>query len=141
MHSRVWVQDNRRNLVCVDSYEEGVMKGRFFGPRQDMEIFESLSQFLVRMEGLLNDLQAPRSYTEARTFSELPEENRDPVPAGTRRGNRATFELNVLFRQHSSWQGTLLWREQGREHSFRSVLELVLLMDSALRGPGGKGAA
>jgi len=142
MIPKIWVQENRRNLVCVDSYEGGVMKGRVFNPYQEMEPFDSLSQFLIRMERLLDDLQAPRSYTEVRTFSELLKEgNSDPVSSGARRGRRATFELNVLFRQHSSWQGTLLWRETGMEHSFRSVLELVILMDSALRSMDGKGAA
>lgn len=134
MIPKIWVQENRRNLLCVDSYESGVMRGRFFNCYQEMEPFDSLSQFLIRMEQLLNDLQAPRAYTEARTFSSLLEDaHSDPARSCARRGKRATFELNVLFRQHSSWQGTLLWREKGLEHSFRSVLELVILLDSALR--------
>ena len=49
------------------------------------------------------------------------------------RGNAATFEMRVLFRQHASWQGELLWLEKNTRQSFRSVLELITLMDSALR--------
>lgn len=39
----------------------------------------------------------------------------------------------MIFRQHTSWQGVVIWLEQQMEQSFRSVLELILLMDSALR--------
>lgn len=38
----------------------------------------------------------------------------------------------VLFRQNASWQGSEQWIEGAREESFRSVLELALLMDGAL---------
>ena len=51
----------------------------------------------------------------------------------TAKGKVATFTIRVLFRQHTSWQGTILWLEKNMEQSFRSVLELILLMDSALR--------
>lgn len=138
MIPKMWTQDSRRNLVCVDAYEGGVLKGRFFSPYQEMEKFDSLSQFLIKMEQLLDDTQLPQSYTEARTFSSLLEPSESGGGASSlRRGARATFELQVLFRQHTSWQGVLTWRETGAEHSFRSVLELVILMDSALRSPEG----
>ena len=50
-------------------------------------------------------------------------------------GKVATFSLKILFRQNSSWQGAVSWMEGGRSQNFRSVLELIFLMDSALRGP------
>ncbi|MBE6598234.1 MAG: hypothetical protein E7638_02190 [Ruminococcaceae bacterium] len=49
-----------------------------------------------------------------------------------KRGKLATFTVRILFRQNTSWQGYLMWMEKGREESFRSVLELIFLMDSAL---------
>ena len=48
-------------------------------------------------------------------------------------GNAATFEMRILFRQHASWQGELLWLEKNTRQYFRSVLELITLLDSALR--------
>ena len=45
----------------------------------------------------------------------------------------ATFAVRVLFRQNASWQGEVTWLEGKREESFRSVLELILLMDGALQ--------
>ena len=47
-------------------------------------------------------------------------------------GKIATFAIKILFRQNTSWQGSILWLEWGEEQSFRSVLELIYLMDNAL---------
>jgi len=47
-------------------------------------------------------------------------------------GTLGTFVVRILFRQNASWQGSVRWVEGAREESFRSVLELALLMDGAL---------
>ncbi|MBO5429734.1 MAG: hypothetical protein J6A10_07205 [Peptococcaceae bacterium] len=47
----------------------------------------------------------------------------------------STFKVKVLFRQGASCQGKVEWVEEGMETSFRSALELVKLMDSALPQP------
>ena len=47
----------------------------------------------------------------------------------------ATFAVKVLFRQGANWQGKLAWTEGNTEMAFRSVLEMVKLMDSALPQP------
>ena len=45
-----------------------------------------------------------------------------------------TFYIHVRFRQHSSWQGEITWKQGNRKIPFRSVLELLHLLDSALAG-------
>lgn len=133
MLQQVWAGENRRITVCVDSYTDGVLKGRFYNGYWEMEHFESLMQLLVGVEAVLEDQQSPQSYTTLRKFS-------DYLPAGEgavasdriRNGAVATFEVQILFRQHSSWQGVIIWRERKMEQSFRSALEMALLMDSAL---------
>lgn len=126
-----WGTTCRKNIVCVDSYNDRIFRGRFYNPQRRMESFSSLTQFLVSMEKLLDEMQVSSAPIKA-PASALPlpsdEENSPPI----RKGARATFELQVLFRQHTSWQGILKWREKNVEHSFRSALELVLLMDDAL---------
>ena len=47
-----------------------------------------------------------------------------------REGAVETFSLRILFRRNASWQGSLAW--DSREEQFRSILELLLLMDRAL---------
>lgn len=137
----LWVPANRKITLCIDSYESGVMKGRFFHPEYAAEHFESLTQFLVKLDALLDEIQQPQSYTVARTFAPLPPpETSAPFSRSISKGNLCTFELQILFRQHTSWQGVLLWQNRKLEQRFRSVLELVLLLDSALREEEGKEA-
>ena len=142
MVRQFWVCDNRKITVCVDDYEDGVLKGWFYNACHDVSTFESLSQFLIRMENLLEEYQIPQSYTAHRKFSARLRPDEDSacalLPA---KGAKATFELQVLFRQHSSWQGILVWKERKAEQSFRSVLELVILLDSALRDMEGSAAS
>ena len=132
----------RKITICIDSYDNGILEGCFYTPSRDSEGFTSLIQFLLKMEEYLDDRQQPQSYTSARRFTSLLEPD---APGGCTssfcKGSKATFELQILFRQHSSWQGLLTWREGSAEQSFRSVLELVMLMDSALRSLGGSDVA
>ena len=137
-----WVSESRKMMICVDDYDNGVLAGRFYSASQGMISFRSLSQFLLKMESVLEEMQEPQSYTAKRTFSTmLPSEDEIPSPAQFRKGAKATFELQVLFRQHSSWQGVLIWKDRRSEQSFRSVLELVFLLDSALRDLEGSVAS
>ena len=138
----LWVSENRKITICVDNYEEGILKGRFYHAAQGMCRFQSLAQFLLKMESVLEEMQEPQSYTAKRTFSTMRFPDEYPENDSVfRKGDKATFELNVLFRQHSSWQGTVVWKDRKFEQNFRSVLELILLLDSALRDAEGHAAS
>jgi len=45
---------------------------------------------------------------------------------------KATFEISVKFQQNSTWQGQILWAEKNLRQNFRSVLEMLRLMDEGL---------
>ena len=81
----------------------------------------------------LSEKSFPQAYTSRRVFH--PIEDR-PAVEGTRierkDGQLATFSLKILFRQNASWQGSVFWHEGRQEERFRSVLELLLLINSAL---------
>ncbi len=47
-------------------------------------------------------------------------------------GKKATFVVNVQYRQNATWQGKVLWAETGKSCNFRSALELLKLIDGAL---------
>ena len=141
MLKQLWCPENNRILVCVDTYENSVPTGRFCNCLQETESFSSLSQLLIRIEAVLDDQRTPQSYTTHRTFAAVMDELGEELPAVSGKGSCATFELKILFRQHGSWQGTVTWKERRQEHSFRSVLELVHLLDSALRASKDCGAA
>jgi hypothetical protein len=128
----------RTSLVCVDSYDDCVMKGRAYNPSSASAIpFESLMQFFLRMEDLLDEMKFPQSYTAKRVFSEpttLPADSWTDVNPS---GSIATFAVRILFRQNASWQGSVTWLEEQKEESFRSALELSLLLHSALTADNG----
>ena len=136
MVNRVWGEEYRTTVVCVDSYEEGVPKGRFYNPYMSGEkCFGSLTQFLQEMENTLETMDFPRAFTAVRTFAPLPQKEEEGPPGQPQPGEEATFKIRILFRQNASWQGSVTWLEGKREQSFRSALELIMLMGSALESP------
>lgn len=42
------------------------------------------------------------------------------------------FVVKILHQQNNTWQGTINWVNNKEEKSFRSALELIRLMDSAM---------
>ncbi len=126
--------DYRTTLVCIDSYDSGVPVGRFYNPYYpDGKSFSSLTQFLISVEDMLNAMNFPQPFRERRTFSDSPRFS-DGLAAGEGKhnGKLSTFKVRVLFRQNADWQGSVTWVEGEREESFRSGLELIFLMDSAI---------
>ena len=126
--------DQKKTLVCLDSYQNGIPKGRIYSSYKEVYPFESLTQFLLRMEGLLDDQQMPQASTSTRSFAGKRDlwETTD-VTDHIRRGSEVTFEVRIIYRHHSSWQGAIFWLDRNMVQNFRSVLELIQLMDSALR--------
>ena len=43
-----------------------------------------------------------------------------------------TFVIKVMNTQNATWQGTVTWTDGKRTEPFRSALELIKLIDSAL---------
>ena len=43
-----------------------------------------------------------------------------------------TFVIKVMDTQNATWQGTVTWTDGKRTEPFRSALELIKLIDSAL---------
>ncbi len=50
-----------------------------------------------------------------------------------------TFVVRVDFQQHGTWQGSVDWVNQHRKKPFRSALELLKIMDSALTSEDANG--
>ena len=48
------------------------------------------------------------------------------------RRRRGTFLLNIYDRQNATWQGTISWVDKNEKQQFRSALELIKLIESAL---------
>ena len=137
MSVQVYNDAYRTTMICVDSYDQRILKGRMYNAYLENGIeFVGVMDFLQNMEKMLEQIKSPQSFSAKRSFSSNAGER--PVlhtEQSQRSGRVATFVLRLLFRQNASWQGSVTWCEGKMEESFRSVLELLLLMDSALEVP------
>ena len=130
---KIWGEEYRTTFVCVDSYDHGVLQGRFYNSYTgNSQSFESLSDFLFKTEQMLDEMEFPKAFTVTRTFASPPKKPLWAPDSHREPGKCATFALRILFRQNASWQGSVTWVENKQEQSFRSVLELIFLFDNAL---------
>lgn len=133
MANRTWSEEYRTTTVCVDTSQGGVLSGRFYnGFLPEGKAFRCLVEFLREMERFLDKMDFPRSFNTLRTFQRDTEETQPLTPVQIETGKQATFAVRVLFRQNATWQGSVTWLEGRQEQSFRSALELIFLISSAL---------
>lgn len=124
----------RKTIICIDRYENKVPIGRLYHASSETgTAFHGTMNLLLSLESMLEEMKGPQSFSNRRTFRTSEERVISSVTAETvREGKMATFALRILFRQNASWQGSVFWYDGKQEESFRSVLELLMLMDSAL---------
>ena len=125
---------NRTVMIYVDSYDRKIPVGRFhIASEREIQTFHGLVQLLMKINRSLDRENFPQSFSELRRF-QMP--SRESVSQSQqlkqKQGETATFSLRILFRQNASWQGSVTWVEGNQEEYFRSVLELISLMDDAL---------
>ena len=134
-------EDLKTSIIHVTSYDDKNMRGIFYNPYYGEEIaFSNLARLLFLMEDMMDEINSPQASTQSRRFGEIPKpaERESMRQDWLRKPNQeaiATFKVKVLFRQGASWQGKLAWIERKKEMSFRSALEMIKLMDSALPQP------
>lgn len=124
----------RTTIICIDTYENKVPCGRIYNEFYENGVsFTGTIELLLAIDSMLEKMNWPQSYSAHRVFRD-PEEYHAPDEAADKikEGKLATFALRILFRQNASWQGSLQWYEGKQDESFRSVLELLILIDSAV---------
>ena len=95
------------------------MDGWLLHPRlEKSEKIQSLSQLVLLLNSLI-DLEG------------CPNRALPLVPRGdVKKGE--IFRIQILFREHYTWQGRLIWQEENRETVFHSAIELIQLLDEIL---------
>ena len=108
-------------LISVQFYDNGRMIGHLQHPRlSGKEKLDSLSQMILKLQNLLELESCPgRPLPLVETGD----------PAGE---SIANLRIQILFQEHRSWQGKLIWENQKTETVFHSVLELIGLLDEIL---------
>ena len=107
-------------ILRVTYYKEGMITGWLSHPRLDRPIkVQSVPRLLFALDEILSREDIPINYHAFKEES-LPDH---PV---------ATIRLQILFREHHTWQGCVIWEDQHMEAPFLSVLELIEILDEIL---------
>ena len=134
------IRQNADNLVCVcinktagDRYS-GCFYTKYREKGQD---FDQLDQIILSIENLLDALQMPRATQKSREFAS---KNGEELSKLVKKrywtdedfveieGAIATFFVLVKYRQKSTWQGEIFWKEKNVIAEFFSELELLKII-------------
>lgn len=135
--------------VCIDDTAHGVPKGTVQNHYQEAPVqFCGLDQFMQIAEAAMDEAAFPMAGTRRRSFGEgqPPPEQQEVclrrnlselhTSAFQRKygGDCGAFQIKVLYRANSSWQGTAAYygAKGAQTLTFRSVLELLLAMRQVL---------
>ena len=125
---------SRTVMIYVDSCADGILSGRYhIASNSEAQSFHGLSRLLLDINADLDRDNYPQSFAELRKFQKpIKSVTSSLLQAEQKRGAIATFSLRILFRQNASWQGSITWIEGNQEEYYRSVLELIVLIDNAI---------
>ncbi|MDL2327406.1 hypothetical protein LJC64_01940 [Ruminococcaceae bacterium OttesenSCG-928-A11] len=138
--------------VLIKIEDHGAMSGLLYNPYLDVSRrFVDVVELADRLDGMFDSLSFPQATMEYRSFdaakkkkraksapaqAETPDRKVETEPMDKREKlnpqDSDTFVVHVQFRQNATWQGTIKWAGQNEEKRFRSTLELLKIMDSAI---------
>ena len=129
-------------VLCVDHASRWQIRGRLYHAysREGLKI-ANMEQLLFELEHFYDSIDFPHPSTNNRTFQgEIPHighrAGKEKVMSDEellgRHGDLGTFIIRVQHRQNSSWQGRITWMDQDKTVYFRSMWEMLKLVDSAL---------
>lgn len=125
--------------ICIDDCVRGNEYGRCYDRYSaEPESFPSLNVLLLKMDYLMDRIDFPQASSHSREFFDKrqqidkkeAERMRDVDDILNRAGEKATFVVNIKYRQK------IFWAEAGRSCNFRSALEMLKLIDGALQEGG-----
>jgi len=128
-----------KTIVRIDSYAGKVPSGFIYHSDYKKRIgFKGIMEFLLILEQIMEQMQSTNEEIGYRSFGRESEEEppfnyaESVLAESTPKEKATTFILQILFRRNFSWQGKILWLEGEKEENFRSGLELLWIMNSAL---------
>lgn len=121
------------SVVKVLSYADKTLSGVLLNPFYSEQMpFSNMMRLLELMQEIQARAEQRPALAAGSIAPRLGPVGAAASPASVAATDRAlaTFKIDVLFRQNASWQGSVVWVDKNLECQFRSVLELVLLMDN-----------
>lgn len=109
--------------VAVDEYDNHCLEGSIHQIASGKKCyFCSTIQLMEYMDMILNSTHDIGKVVNNQTLGVYRE-----------KGKKATFVVRILFQQNGSWQGQICWKDTSQIKNFRSFLELIKLIDTALQ--------
>ena len=132
-------------VICIRENNDGELAGEFYHSYSSRPVpFQGIGQMTLRMEKLFDWLNFPYPGTNSRSFlpAKAPADKNNIHPERkkimsdemllTKHGEIGTFIVRVQHRQNSSWQGRITWMEEDKTVQFRSVWEMIKLIENAV---------
>ena len=129
-------------ILCINSTQGGQLAGQLYHSYEpEGSSFQTVEQMTRCMEQLYDALQFPFPGNSERSFAPKKTANQtlyegDRIVSDenllSKHGDIGTFIVRVQHRQNSSWQGRITWMEEDKSLYFRSVWEMIKLIESAV---------
>ena len=124
-------------------YGNGVLRGELHSRYlEEPYVFFDLADMIFKMEEVFDVVGFPQTFLSPRSFRGGKRAVRrsktegvcsmEQLNSDALKTSKCTFEVTVRFRQNATWQGQIVWAEKNLKQNFRSVLEMLKLMDEAL---------
>ena len=128
---------------CIHGVQDHRISGKVLSQRLTHPLeFNDLGNLLLVLEDIFDYQGFPKAFQSTRTFmdsssdlsmaAEDPSQGISPAVIRASRGKVATFDVLVVSRRSSSWQGSVDWLDGGERQEFVSLLELVHMIDERL---------
>lgn len=130
--------------ICIDECRVGSIQGRVFSRRLTAPLtFSDAGDLLLQLEDVFDRQNFPQAFERKRTFGESVEqmelplapslaEGMTPETVAAASGRVTTFELYVITRRNTTWQGFVDWLDGSPRSDYQSVLALLKLIDRHL---------
>ena len=131
--------------ICVDHKNPIEFSGAIYQKNRRLGLpCQSVGQLIQNMDLMFDAIGYPAASVKYRTFGkqnananqegakDMAESTHIEFTEEMLSGKHATFIVQIQYRQNATWQGQIVWAEKNETKYFRSALELIKLIDSAL---------
>jgi len=129
-------------VMCVNARQGEHCEGFFYHSyKKEGTAFTTIEEMVFALERFFDSINFPHPSTNSRSFGEKarPPQKRQELEKVMsdqellrKHGDLGSFIIRVQHRQNSSWQGRVTWMEEDKTVRFRSILEMIKLIESAL---------
>lgn len=124
--------------LCLDNCQLDCFEGNIYSYMNDTGIqFHCFTMFVMIVEELLDYIGTPQAFQQTRTFNkkkrylklEELNEHEDCSYIYQKKGSQLTYDIVILTRKKSDWQGLIKSEEGEILGRFNNILELMYLLE------------